>query len=283
MKAISGRTKIYGVFGYPIHHTLSPAMHNAAFKHLGIDAVYVAFEVQPEGISDALKGISALGIKGINLTIPHKQICVPYIKQLSYEARITLSVNTVVVKEDGLYGYSTDGQGFIKAVKHSLQWQPKQKSVLILGCGGASRAVGFQSAIEGATKIYLTDIIYNRSLELARDIKRNIKSCSVFAIKQERLKDCIKQCDCLVQATPLGMEKKDPLPMDIGLLHRGLVVYDLVYNVPVTPLVKEARKRKIKAANGLMMLLYQGALSFELWTGKKAPIEVMKKALVRAI
>lgn len=133
MKAISGRTKIYGVFGYPIHHTLSPAMHNAAFKHLGIDAVYVAFEVQPEGISDALKGISALGIKGINLTIPHKQICVPYIKQLSYEARITLSVNTVVVKEDGLYGYSTDGQGFIKAVKHSLQWQPKQKSVLILG------------------------------------------------------------------------------------------------------------------------------------------------------
>jgi shikimate dehydrogenase len=283
MKEITGQTKVYGVFGYPVHHSLSPVMHNAAFEYIGFDAVYVPFEVRQENIGDALKGINSLGIKGINLTIPHKQMCIPWIKKLSEEAGYVKSVNTIDVKEDGLYGYTTDGEGFLKAIKEELNWQPKLSNVLILGSGGAARAIGFRLALSGVSSMYLVDIVRGRSEELANDIRKNIKNCNVYSIEREQIEDYIEKCNCVVQATPLGMKKQDPLPINIELLHKSLVVYDLVYNTPATPLVKQARRKKIKAATGLMMLLYQGALSFEIWTGKKAPIEVMKKALLRAI
>lgn len=284
---VSGKTKVYGLMGYPVEHTFSPAMHNAAFEKLGIDAIYTPFSVRPDRMREALYGMRALGIQGMNLTIPHKEICLPYLNELSVEAQVIKAVNTIVKTEDDmLIGHNTDGRGFVRALRTILRVDPARKYVFVFGAGGAGKAVAAQMAIEGAKGIFITDMAAEQTRRLANNLKKKFPGCTVKTFpcfEKEDIERAIVDCDILINATPCGMKASDPLIVSPIALHRKLVVCDLIYNPPVTKLLKEAQKKKLKCMNGLGMLLYQGAIAFELWTGKKAPIEAMESALLKQI
>lgn len=282
---IDGRTKIFGIIGYPIKHTFSPYMHNSAFKALNINAIYVPFEAAPEKLKDVLKGLIALRVCGINVTIPHKEAIAPLLDELSPEAKGIGAANVVLVNNGKTIGYNTDGEGFLISLKKDLKVSPKNRRIFILGAGGAAKAVAYVSAREGARSITLVDVISKRAKELALKTNREFPRCETKSIPylRSRIDDEVLNADILINATPVGMKKSDPCLVNSEVLYKGLKVYDLVYNPPGTKLLKKARKRNLKAANGIGMLLYQGALSFELFTGKKAPLSVMRAALKRLI
>ncbi|MBU1006428.1 MAG: shikimate dehydrogenase [Candidatus Omnitrophica bacterium] len=260
----------YGVIGWPIEHSLSPAMHNAAFKALGIDAVYEKIPVKPEDLEDFL--LNNRECKGFNITVPHKvrakEILDRYPETIGSDYADLCGAINVVKKKDGKFEYAnTDVQGFLTSLEKDLKFDRKNSSVLLLGCGGAGRAViaGLQ---ENCAEIYAYD-----------ESKEAVESCKNFSkikfISGKDIEQVIKKCNLLVNATPVGMKKGDASPIDKGLIHKNLFVYDVVYNRE-TELVKAAKPR---SAGGLGMLLYQGAHAFEFWTGKKAPIDTMRKAL----
>ncbi|MEK6692287.1 MAG: shikimate dehydrogenase [Nitrospirota bacterium] len=277
---ITGKTKIIGIFGYPVEHTLSPYMHNAAFEAMGLDYCYIPFRVRPENLKTAINSIKALSLQGVNITIPHKEAIIPYLDELDREAELIGAVNTVLNKEKRLIGYNTDGRGFVRSLREDGRIDPRGKKIMIIGAGGAARAIAFTLAIEGAGKIFIKDIIEEKAKELSSAISNKI---SAEAIYIKDLKDRIGDVDILINATPLGMKKEDPLPVLPELLSQGLIVYDIVYNPPETPLLKEAKKRGAKTLGGLGMLLYQGALSFKIWTGQEPPVDVMRKELENKI
>ncbi len=270
--------KLFALIGYPVAHTLSPYMQMAAFSKLKIKALYVPLSIEPKRLSEVLKLLKE-SINGFNVTIPYKSSCMRYLDKVDKPASIIGAVNTVVVKNKRLNGYNTDATGFIKSVKSDLKISLRNKACLVIGAGGAGKAVCFALAKKGAREIFITDTIKNKAISLARNIKKYFPKCKISAISHQP--SAISKLDLLVNATPLGMKKTDPLPIDAGILKKAKAVYDLVYNISPTRLVKEARKRNIKAANGLGMLLHQGAEAFKLWTHHKAPIEVMRKALER--
>lgn len=276
---INGKTRVFGIIGYPMAHSLSPVMHNAAFKKLGMDAIYMPFEVKPKTLGKAIDGIKALGIRGVNVTIPHKEAVLKYLDYLGHEAGIIGAVNTIVNKNNRLSGYNTDVFGFLKSLKEDLKFNPKSKTVFVIGSGGAARAVGFGLALEGAKRIILTDAIDERSLELACEIELKT-GCESIALKKNSpgIPEMILNSQLLVNATPCGMKDKDPIVINPDFLHGALAIFDLIYNRK-TKLIRTAEKLSIKAVGGLNMLLYQGAKAFELWTGKRPPLKVMKKAL----
>ncbi len=276
---INGETKIFGIIGHPVRHTMSPAMQNAALRHLGLNGIYVPFDVEPKSLKAAIEGIKSLGICGVNVTIPHKETVIKYLGHLSHEARLIGAVNTIVNKNGNLIGYNTDVSGFIKAIKRDLKFNPRRRTVFILGAGGAAKAVGFALAMAGAKRIILTDVVDDKALELACEVELKTE-CECIALKTNSsgIPEMILNSSLLVNATPCGMHGGDPIGVKANFLHKGLCVFDLVYNKD-TKLVKAARQKGIKAAGGLNMLLYQGAKAFELWTGKRAPVKVMKRAL----
>ncbi len=273
---ITGKTKIVGLFGYPVEHTLSPYMHNAAFELLGLDYCYIPFNVHPDNLRTAAAAIKILNIGGVNITIPHKEAIIPYLDELDREAELIGAVNTILNKDGKLIGYNTDGKGFVKSLKEKSGIVPKGKSVIIIGAGGAARAIAFSLALEGAEKLLINDIVGEKAKELSCAVSTKT---STEAIYIKDLKEGIGEVDILINATPLGMRKEDPLPVLPELLSQGLFVYDIVYNPPETSLLKEAKKRGAKTLGGLGMLLHQGMLSFKIWTGKEPPIDVMRKAL----
>ncbi len=273
--------RLYGLIGYPVSHSYSPYMHNAAFKKLKLKAAYVLFPVRPAAFGSDFKRVLGLNVQGLNVTIPHKERVIRYLDKVTREAKLIGAVNTIAVSGKRLIGHNTDGKGFVKALKVETGTVPKGKRVFMLGAGGAAKAVGFELALNGASSLAICDIFENKARKLASSIKRHTR-CAAKAISPRDKKGIgreVLSSDILVNATPCGMKKGDTLPIDKKLLRKGLVVCDLIYNPPATPLIKEARKRKLKAMNGLGMLLYQGALSFGIWTGRPAPVDVMKKAL----
>lgn len=273
---ITGKTKILGIFGYPVEHTLSPFMHNAAFEALGLNYCYIPLSVSPENLKIAVTSLKALNIVGVNITIPHKEAIIPFLDELDGEAELIGAVNTVLNKEGRLIGYNTDGRGFVSSLREDGKIDPRGKKIIIIGAGGAARAIAFSLALEGAEKIFINDIIGEKAKELSCVLSTKT---STEAIYLKDLKEGIGEADILINATPLGMKKEDPLPIPPELLSKGLFVYDIVYNLPETSLLKEAKKRGANTLGGLGMLLYQGALSFKIWTGKEPPIDVMRKAL----
>ena len=279
----NGNTRIYGLFGYPVKHTFSPGMHNAAFRKIGFNAIYFPFEVKPEDLKDALRAVKVLGISGLNLTIPHKESCIRYLDGLSSEAKLIGAVNTIVADNKRLVGYNTDGEGFIISLKKDAHVDPGGKKIFILGAGGAAKAIGFKLAKEGAAKIKIADIIRKRSLSLASNIKSNFSGCKVEVIRMDSISKLLADVDIFINATPIGLKHDDPLLIHPDLLHPKLVVCDLIYNPPQTKLLKCAMNKGLISINGLGMLLYQGAVCFELWTKKKAPIEIMKEALKNSL
>ncbi|OGX27563.1 MAG: shikimate dehydrogenase [Omnitrophica WOR_2 bacterium RIFCSPLOWO2_12_FULL_51_24] len=285
-KKIGGSSRIFGIIGFPVKHTLSPHFQNAAFASLGMDALYVPFEVASRDLKAAVRGLKALGISGVNVTIPHKQAVLPLVDELSAEAKGIGAANTIVFSRNGkAKAYNTDGEGFIRSLKGELKINPKGRSVLLFGCGGAAKAIAFVLAREGVRSISFVDQAEKRAKELAAKIKKDFPRCGTKHIPflRSRIDEEALDSDLLVNASPVGMHKGDPCIINPKALHKDLAVYDIVYNPQATPLLKEAKKRGIRASNGLGMLLYQGVLSFELFTGRKAPVSVMRAALKKAI
>lgn len=279
---ITGTTKIYGIFGYPVEHTFSPGMHNAAFKALKRDACYIAFSVHPDRLGDAVRAIIPLGLHGINITVPHKQKVVPFLDQLSEEARLIGAVNTVEVKEGKLIGHNTDGRGFLRSLKDQARFDPRGKTFLMIGSGGAARAVGFSLALSGASRLLLLDVDTAKAELLAGDIRKKT-GIEVRTISENGLPSAADEAECIINATPLGLKKKDPLPLPAAHIRPRHLVCDLVYNPAMTPLLRGAKSRRAKTLPGLGMLLFQGVIAFEIWTGKRAPVQVMKRALAKQI
>ncbi|MBU4560839.1 shikimate dehydrogenase [bacterium] len=276
---IDGETKVVGLIGYPIGHTLSPAMHNRAFEYLDLNYLYLPFPVKESNLKEALRALPALSVVGVNVTLPYKERVLEYLDEVSEEAELTQAVNTILVKDSRLIGYNTDGKGFVTSLKKGAEFNPRDKKVVIIGAGGASRAVSIGLAKEGVEKITLIDIVFNKAQSLASHIAKNISKVEVAAVKEEGLGKEVREADILINATPLGMKPDDSLPIDPKLLHPNLLVYDLIYNPSKTKLLSEAERIGAKTLNGIGMLLYQGALAFTIWTGREAPIEVMARAL----
>lgn len=283
-------TKIYGLVGYPVKHSLSPAMHNAAFKAAGIDAEYKLFEVKPEELESFL---NKNDLEGFNITIPHKvkaRKLLRLVKETTtHETQavaITDAINTVKKDKSGkLLYYNTDVGGFRRALVDDLNFDPKDKSVLLIGCGGAGRAVIAALAIESRIKQLYVYEIDKGNIEQAK------KHFDIYetnlGYKYEFISDIsrvIKHCQLLVNATPVGMKDGDPSVIDKKLLRnrKDLFVYDLVYN-RVTQLIEDAREQGAKAAGGLGMLLYQGVEAWQIWMERSAPIGVMREALKKSL
>jgi shikimate dehydrogenase len=276
----------YGLIGHPVKHSLSPAMQNAAFHALGIDAEYLLYDVEPAKLDDFLKNAKANNISGFNVTIPHKIKAKEYIERkgtLDENARRLGAVNTIKISEDGsLCGYNTDGPGFYRSLVEDLKFEPEGKNVFVLGAGGAARAVIMYLG-NGPKKIFVSDIDKVKAEDLQEHYKKYFDGKRLEVVSKSDFDDKLKASDLLVNTTPIGMKDGDPSPIDRAMLHHGLHVYDLVYNRPSTELVKTANSLKLHAVTGLGMLLRQGAIAFEIWTGAKAPIAVMKKALKEAL
>jgi len=280
---ISGDTKICGLIGDPVEHTMSPAMHNAAYKKMGLDYIYLPFRVKPEQLAQAVDGLRALNVRGFNVTIPHKVSVIPLLDGLDPLAEKIGAVNTVVNNDGELRGYNTDSAGFLKALLEN-GIEPEGKKVVVLGAGGASRAITYVLAGKGAQLTVL-----NRQLELdwAEDIARLIDKDlgrEVRVMELGHLAEALEGADILVNATSVGMspnveESLVPAP----LLQPGLVVFDIVYNPIITRLLKEAGLAGARTIGGVDMLAWQGALAFEKWTGQTAPVDLMRQEAVRIL
>lgn len=278
---IDGKTEKVGLIGHPVSHSFSPVMHNAAFEFLKMNYVYTAFDVKPESIREAVQGLSALGFKGVNVTVPHKESVIPFMDSLSDEAKIIGAVNTIKFSDEEIKGYNTDAYGFSAAIEKAFSIKLEGKKIFVIGAGGGAKAVATQSAIDGAKKITVTDISEGKAEQLTNNIRKNISSVQIEAVKTEsrEMKNAVEDADIIINATPLGMKDKDPIPIDTNLIGKGQKLFDLIYNPKETKLMKEAQMKGCEVSNGLMMLLYQGMKSFEIWTGIRPPEEVMKKKL----
>jgi shikimate dehydrogenase len=267
---INGQTKIFGILGRPVAHSLSPAMHNAAFRYLGINAAYVAFPVT--GLPQAVSGLRGLGIGGVSVTIPFKEEIVPLIDALDPQAAKIGAVNTVVNRDGRLTGYNTDWLGAVTALTAKVSL--KSRHVLILGAGGASRAIAY-GIIQNGARVSLTDVDQARATALVQDLGGE-------AIPLNTVRDC--PAAILVNATPVGLAPDvDGIPIDPDLLGRFEVVMDIVYKPLQTRLLREAEAHGCTAIDGLQMLIHQGAAQFELFTGQAAPAEVMAQAAYSAL
>ncbi len=279
---VKATTGIYGIFGHPVKHSLSPNMHNSAFNELGLDSVYVAFDIDPENIEQATNSIRVMGIKGINITIPHKQTIMPFLDEIAPDAKLTGAVNTVKNEDGKLSGFNTDVGGFLRAIREDLDFNPEGKTLFLTGAGGAARAVLSAFCMNRGSVVYIADIISEKAVELANQFKSNFENITFETINienKELVSEKFKEADILVNASPAGMDGVGSLDIPLSSLNKNAVVYDLVYKPQNTKLLTDAKELGHKASGGLSMLLYQGAESFEIWTGENAPVDVMKKAL----
>ncbi|KFD41481.1 shikimate dehydrogenase [Peptococcaceae bacterium SCADC1_2_3] len=285
---VDGKTKVCGIFGFPVEHSFSPRMQNAAFSFLKLNYIYVPFAVPPQALKQAVAGIRALNLAGVNITIPHKEQVISFLDEITPSARIIGAVNTIVNQEGRLIGHNTDGAGFLRALKEEINFQPAGKKILLLGAGGGARAVAVALALAGANQFTVANQPFEYAVNLARLIKENtgLKAEALPWLETEEgvPAEVVEQADLIVQATPVGMYPYEDKCLNIpfNCLRQEQVVCDLIYNPPQTLFLKRAAKAGARVKNGLGMLLYQGALAFELWTGKPAPAAVMQEALKKA-
>jgi shikimate dehydrogenase len=267
---IDGATEIYGIIGNPVRHSLSPAMHNAAFAALGLNKVYLPFPVQD--VAPALAGLRALGVRGVSVTIPHKQAVLPFLASIDPVAEQIGAVNTLVLGEQGIHGLNTDWLGANRALAEKMTLSGS--TVLLLGTGGSARAIGFGLLAAGASPI-----IASRSEEKGRALAR-LLNCPWLPL--DRAGE--EPADALVNATSAGMAPlADQTPLPAHFLANFRVVMDIVYSPLATRLLREAAQAGCAVINGLAMLLHQGAAQFETWTGQPAPLAVMGESLLAGI
>ena len=282
---VSGRTKVCAVIGDPVEHSLSPCFQNAAFQHLKLDFIYVAFTVKAENLGDAISGVRSLGIYGLNVTMPHKISVIKYLDELDERADRIKSVNTILNRNGKLIGYTTDGIGVLNALKYNGV-DPKGKKVVILGAGGAARSASYAlSEVAGEL------VILNRTIERARNLASKVRkligshvNVKWDGLTEESLRREVREADILINATPVGMSPDvNGTLVEKRLLHPDMVVFDMIYHPLKTRLLREAEEVGAKTINGLSMLIHQGAASFEIWTGMEAPVDVMMKAAEEGI
>ena len=276
-----------GVFGDPVAHSLSPQMQNAALKHCKIDIQYVRFQISPDELREALNLIRDLKFVGVNLTVPHKIAALKLVDDLEESAKSIGAVNAI--KNNGkLHGLNTDGKGFARAIREEFVVDLRDLRVMILGAGGAARAIAMQCAKENCERL----VIANRTLEKGKKLADELRDffagprvlgpvarLQAIAWDEAAFRFQIGNVDLIVNATPLGLNRSDPSPIPTRLLAPHLMVYDTIYSERRTPFVSAAVEAGARGANGLSMLLHQGALAFETWFGREAPLDVMRAAL----
>jgi shikimate dehydrogenase len=281
---INGRTKLVGLIGYPVEHSLSPAMHNSAFAALNLNWCYVPLPVPPERLGEAIAGLRALGFVGANVTVPHKQAAMCFLDKVTPEAQAIGAVNAIVVSEERTIGYNTDWQGFLTALDES-GFDPQDKRAVILGAGGAARAVVYALAYASAQVTVL-----NRTLSRAQALVQDFSPLFASSLRSlpltpQTLEEWTAEAHLLINATPVGLwpgVDQSPWPEDLAFPSR-LTVFDLVYNPGETELLRQAQAVGARVIGGLGMLVHQGAAAFELWTGEKVPVETMYEAASRML
>lgn len=277
-------TRRLGIIGYPIAHSLSPAIFQAALGHYGLDISYEAWEIPPHELKGFVEEARTpqAEVLGFNVTVPHKEMIMVYIDEVSPEAQKAVAVNTIFNQEGLLHGHNTDGAGFIRALKEEAKFSFDGSRVLILGAGGAARGVVMALASENLKSFTIANRTLDRCKRLARDLKRHWKGdLRSISLKADDLRKAAREADLIVQCTTVGMlhgPDADGALLTAEDISPKALVYDLVYNPPETPFMREARRAGASVLGGLSMLVYQGAIGFEMWTGKKAPVEVMFKA-----
>lgn len=278
---ISGHTRIAAVFGWPVEHSLSPPMQNAAIEALGIDWVYVALPVPPASLEDALKGARAMGFAGFNCTIPHKETILPLLDEIDELARAIGAVNTVQFVEGRSIGHNTDAYGFTETVLADGELMLRDATVLVLGSGGVARAIAAGAASEGARKIILANRTRSRAEAIVREVGAAFPDIAweVVQASPPSLAHAASRAELIVNATSLGLRPGDPLPIQAEALNPGQVVFDTVYTPPETALLRAARARGAVCVGGLGMLARQGARALAIWTGLEPDEDLMLSVL----
>lgn len=279
---ITGQTKLAGIIGDPVEHSLSPAIQNAAFNHLNINCVYIPLHVYPEQLSLVMQTIKAFFV-GINVTMPYKQDVIPYMDEIDLFAQLVGAVNTIKVDNGRLLGFNTDGVGFLQSLKQELGFSPENRRIAIIGAGGATRSVAMSIAQSKAEKLTIINRNINKAHSIKKLINDNFKDIKIEVLSlSDDLPKFIHDFELIINATPVGMES-DESPIDSSILRSGQLVADLIYRLDETKFLREAKKSGAKTMSGKSMLLYQGAASFEIWTKESAPVDVMKNTLEVAL
>jgi len=280
---ISGRTRVCGIIGDPIEHSLSPVMHNAAFQKLNLDFVYVAFRVKKNELREAILGARSLDVHGLNVTMPHKNAVMKYLDEIDSTTRLIGAVNTILNDKGRLIGYNTDGAGALKALKEKGVG-PEGKRLLLLGAGGAGKAIAFYVAQE-VDELKIFNRTTPKAEKLAQLLRKEFgKKIDGNSLSAEIVKDELEDADILINATSVGMHPDvNRSLVDPSWLRPDLCVMDIVYNPIETKLVKDARLMGAKVVSGIEMLVFQGAASFEIWTDHQAPVKVMKEAVLKKL
>ena len=282
---ITGHTELIGLIATPIKHSKSPMMHNTAFEALGLDYAYLAFDITPEQLDAAVKGLKALNVRGFNVSMPYKTDMLRYLDVTDASAQLIGACNTVVIEDGKLFGYNTDGMGYMAGLK-DCGFDPIGKKLTVLGSGGAATAIVMQAAIDGVSEISIfngNDPFYARAEHNAQVINENTAcKASVYPLEDtERLKQEIRSSYILANATNVGMGALEghKLIPDTSYLFPELIVTDVIYSPAETALLKMAKEYGCRTMNGLPMMLYQGAAAFKLWTGMDMPIDAVKAVL----
>lgn len=284
MNLITGHTKLTGLLGSPVAHSISPLMHNEAFQQLGLDYVYLCFDVDETSLPTAVNGLKSCGIQGFNLTMPNKNKVVELLDELSPAAKLIGAVNTVVNKDGRLIGYNTDGTGYMQSVKDA-GYDIIGKNITVLGAGGAATAICSQAALDGVAKIHIfarhTSRFWARTQKLVDTINATL-SCHAELHDQEdkeTLRTSVKESTLLLNATSVGMAPNTEASIitDSSLFRKDLIVSDVIYNPQETRFLQLAREAGCPTFNGMYMLLYQGAEAFRLWTGQDMPVALIKE------
>ena len=285
---INGHTKITGIFGDPIVHTLSPAMQNAAFKAVGLNAVYVPFHVKADdagALKAAVEGVRAMQFLGVNITIPHKEKVLRYLDEIDPHAADIGAVNTIVNRNGRLIGYNTDGAGYLLSLRDETGFRIARKKIIIIGAGGAARGILYAMLGMKPSSIVLVNRTIRRANALAKAFEARFTSTDIrtSALQRGAFIEHLFDADLVVNTTSIGMMGKGDLDIPVEALPPKAIVSDIVYRPLKTGLLKAAEKRRLVTHGGLGMLVRQGAIGFELWTGKKAPVRVMAEAALKAL
>jgi len=284
---IQGTTRLIGLIGTPIKHSLSPHMHNSAFEKTGQDYAYLCLEVGKEGLKQAIDALKLFNAKGSNITFPNKQEVIQYLDEISEDAKIIGSVNTITIDDETkkIKGYNTDGRGFVASIEE-LKIDYKGKKVVVLGVGGAGRAIAVQLAYDGVGELIIKDIDEALMKEVKETINKGIQNCKVKLISyEEALKEELKDAVLLINATPLGMKGRDTMCAISSaevLNNTKAFVYDIVYEPRETKLMKYAKEKGLQTINGVNMMLWQGALAYKIWLGEDMPLDYVRGELFEA-
>jgi shikimate dehydrogenase len=277
---IRGTTKIIGIIGCPVKHSLSPLMQNEALRACGLDFIFVPFHVEPQDLVTAVAGMKALGVAGFNVTIPHKTAVIPFLDALDESAEVAGAVNTVKSENGTLIGYNTDGDGLVRSLDNDLGFDPNGRTIVVIGSGGASRGAVASLCRSGAHRIVLVNRSHDKAEQLVSTFSGRYPGTVLSALNgYEELPNHLSDADLLINTTSLGMNNEHIPHVSLESMSSSAKIYDMVYSPSITPLLAEASLAGLTCCNGLGMLSAQGELAFTIWTGVTPPFGLMKSVL----